>query len=242
MDFSSLFHESSKDLRGGGTVNIPANDSKWPIEWKTTYYKYYPRFKKIALPAAKPTGIFSELIEKRVTDRTFAKDALTIEKLSALLKYSCGITDDADGFSRRAHPSGGARYPLEVYPIIFNGCEGVPAGAYHYNVKKHALDTLAKRSFLKDDIATLSGYEWVQRSSMLLVITAVFWRSQMKYGERGYRYIMLEAGHVGQNVYLSSVALGLKCSGLGGTHDENIEKLLNLDGIGESLVYALAVG
>ena len=149
---------------------------------------------------------------------------------------------EESGFSRRAYPSGGARYPLEVYPIVFDGVEGIPAGVYHYNVKEHALDTIAARSFSNDDIAKLATYPWVQRSSALIVITAVFWRSQMKYGERGYRYVMLEAGHMGQNIYLSSTALGLKCSGLGGTWDANIESLLNVDGIDESLVYALVVG
>lgn len=243
IDFSGLFHQSSKDLRGGGTVNIPSDATKWPPEWSTIYYKTYPRFKKIILPAARPSADFFGLIHSRKTDRNFRKQALTLEKLSTLLKYSCGIASERGGSDlRRAHPSGGARFPLEIYPIIFNDFEGVPAGVYHYNVKEHALDTLLQRPFSKHDIAQLATYPWVQNSSALIVITSVFWRSQMKYGERGYRYILLEAGHIGQNIYLSSMALYLKCSGLGGTYDSNIESLLHIDGIDESLVYALVVG
>ncbi len=243
IDFSGFFHQSSKDLRGGGTVNIPPDETKWPVEWSTLYYKTYPRFKKIPLVESKPVADFFDLVKSRKTDRSFSKDALAPEKLSTLLKYSCGIIEsNSELYPRRAHPSGGARYPLEIYPIIFNDVEGIPAGSYHYNIKEHALDTLSQRPFSSTDIAELATYPWVQNSSALIVITAVFWRSQMKYGERGYRYILLEAGHIGQNVYLTSMGLDLKCSGLGGTRDENIEKLLNIDGIDESLVYALVVG
>lgn len=243
IDFSGLFHQSSKDLGGGGTVNIPQDTTKWPLEWSTVYFKTYPRFKKILLPASKPFADFFDLLMIRKTDRSFSKDALTLDKLSPLLKYSCGITHESTEYnSRRAYPSGGARYPLEIYPIIFNDVEGIHAGTYHYNVKEHALDTLSERPFSDNDIAQLVTYPWVQKSSALIIITAVFWRSQMKYGERGYRYIMLEAGHTGQNIYLTSMALGLKCSGLGGTRDLNIEKLLDIDGVDESLVYALVVG
>jgi SagB-type dehydrogenase family enzyme len=242
IDFSRLFHESSKDLRGGGTVNIPSNEAEWPEEWITTYYKTYPRFPKITLPESKPSADLFEAILNRKSDRSFSPQALTLDTLSAMLKYSCGITGSGDGWSRRANPSGGARYPLEIYPIIFNDIQGIRAGCYHYNIKEHALDTLSERAFSPNDIMKLATYPWVKEASALIVITAIFWRTQVKYGERGYRYAMLEAGHVGQNIYLTGTALGIKCSGLGGTLDTKIESLLELDGFAESLVYALVVG
>jgi SagB-type dehydrogenase family enzyme len=243
MDFSGLFHRSSKDLSGGGTVRIPQDETQWPEEWSTAYYKAYPRLAKIPLPATSPSSDFFEHIRTRHTDRRFRKDALTPERLSTLLKYSCGITHEyPDWNPRRAQPSGGARYPIEAYPVLFRDAGTIPAGVYHYNIKEHALDMLSERPFSNDDIAQLATYPWVEDASMLLILTAVFWRSQMKYGERGYRYVLLEAGHIGQNVYLTSMALGLKCCGLGGTRDENIEKILGVDGVDESLVYALVVG
>lgn len=208
------------------------------------YYKTYPRFAQVPLPAvATPSADFFDLVLSRKTDRAFSNDALTPEKLSTLLKFSCGITQPSSGGNpRRAYPSGGARYPLEVYPILFSPAGPISPGVYHYNIKEHALETLSERPFTRDDIARIATYPFVQHASALLVITAVFWRTHMKYGERGYRYILLEAGHIGQNIYLASAALGIRCTGLGGTHDEAVESLLAIDGAGESLVYGLVLG
>lgn len=143
---------------------------------------------------------------------------------------------------RRAQASGGARYPIEVYPLVLRSGEGLPAGLYHYNVKLHALETLWDKSFTKEELKDYFVYEWTADASVVFLMTAVFWRNQMKYGERGYRYVLIEAGHIGQNLYLVSEALGLKCCALGGTKDERVEELLDIDGVNESLVYAVAVG
>ena len=160
-----------------------------------------------------------------------------------ILKYSCGeIGPLGDGRHRRAQPSGGARFPIEVYPILFRSGEDLSAGLYHYNVKYHKLDVLWDREFGDKVINDIFIYPWVKDVALGLVMTSVFWRNQNKYGERGYRQILLEAGHIGQNVYLVSEALGLKCCALAGTRDENLEKLIDIDGITESVVYTLVIG
>lgn len=240
IDFSKLFHRSSKDSSGGGTVRIPQRREEWPAEWKTTYYKDYPRFQKIELADAKPRADFYKLIRRRKSNRDFSGVPVDHKALSTLLKYSCGITGKSGG--ARAQPSGGGRFPIETYPIVFRGSAEVPSGLYHYNVKQHALDVLWERYFSKDDIGALFSYPWVQDSSFAVVLTAIFNRNQMKYGERGYRYTMLEAGHIGQNIYLNATALGLKCCALGGTRDVNLEKLIDIDGETESVVYGLVLG
>ena len=98
------------------------------------------------------------------------------------------------------------------------------------------------REFSDEDMGQLFTYPWVKDAAIGFVMTAVFWRNRNKYGERGYRYVLHEAGHIGQNVYLVSEALGLKCCALGGTRDENLEKFIDIDGVTESVVYALALG
>jgi SagB-type dehydrogenase family enzyme len=242
MDFSALFHNSSKDHSAGGTNRVPADPALWPPAWTTTHYKEYPRFKKISLPDEVPQADFFDLIRGRKSQRDFTKTPVRKSDLGAILRYSCGITGSYEnGHARRAQPSGGARFPIEAYPIVFSGSEEVPAGLYHYNVRQHALEEMWQRPFSKKDIGELFIYPWAQDASWALVLTAVFSRTQDKYAERGYRYILLEAGHIGQNVYLSSQALGLKCCALG-TLDIALEKLIDIDGITESVVYGLALG
>jgi SagB-type dehydrogenase family enzyme len=241
IDFSKLFHQSSKDHTQGG-LYPPKDFSEWPEEWKKFYYKDYPRLQKITLPKTSLNADFYTLIKNRKSERDFSKNPATIEQLSTLLQYSCGITHNSKGMQSRAQPSGGARFPLEVYPIVFRDSSDVPSGLYHYNVREHALDSLWRRSFSEEEIGELFTYPWARSASFALVITGVFYRTQMKYGERGYRYILIEAGHIGQNVYLNAGALGLKCCALAGTQDQNLEKLLDIDGVSESVVYALALG
>lgn len=241
-DFSKIFHQSSKD-RSKSHPPIPEKYDDWPEEWKTTYYKAYPRLPKIELGDTPPRADFFQLIKKRQSRRNFTRQSITKRELSLVLKYSCGNVGPLDaGRSRRAQPSGGARFPIEVYPIVFHSGKDLPSGIYHYNVKDHALNVLWAREFSDEDIAELFIYSWVKDAAVGLVMTSVFWRNQNKYGERGYRYILFEAGHIGQNIYLVAEALGLKCCALGGTRDEALEKLIDIDGVTESTVYALAIG
>lgn len=241
-DFSFLFHRSSKDLSKGHPP-IAKDSNQWPKEWKTVYYKGYPRLPKIALPETEKQADFFELIRKRTSRRRMDGKPTTLEGLSLLLKYSCGNIKLAQSgkIMHRAQPSGGERYPIEMYVIVFQGKDDIKPGIYHYNVKEHALDVLWEKEFAPEEAAKIFTYAWAQQASCAFIMTSVFHRSQMKYGERGYRYVLIEAGHIGQNLYLVSEALGMKCCALGGTWDESIDKLLDIDGIGESVVYTVTV-
>ena len=243
-DFSALFHQSSKDHTKGHPP-ISSDPTTWPLPWKTVYYKAYPRLPKIILPPTTGSADLFATVSKRTSRRDFdAQATLTLAEVSRLLQYTCGTTElAADGKSmRRAQASGGARFPLEVYPLIVRGSAELASGLYHYNVKAHALDVLWERTFSDEAMDAMFTHAWTKQASMVLLVTANFQRNQMKYGERGYRYILIEAGHIGQNGYLIAEALGLKCCALGGTKDEAIERVLDIDGVGESLVYALALG
>lgn len=241
-DFSLLFHRSSKSLSKGHPP-ISEDSSEWPEEWRTTYYKAYHRMPSIPLVSLPPQADFFTLIKNRVSSRDFSSQPLSLQSLSVLMEYSCGNTQSmGEGRLRRAQPSGGARFPIEMYALVLKDGEGVSAGLYHYNVKQNALEVLLKREMMPEQVGALFTYDWVEDASCVFLMTAVFERNQMKYGERGYRYILIEAGHIGQNLYLAATALGIKCVGLGGTRDEALEKLLDIDGVQESIVYAIALG
>lgn len=239
--FSKIFHHLSATEQ---KVFLGARIEEIPIERKTTYYKEYPRLPFIAL-AGNHTGkndVFEAILERKST-RKFGEYALTKNDLAALLKYACGNTDILTGDRRRrAYPSAGARYPIEVYPIVFRGNTEVPAGVYHYSVRRHGLEALWAHEFALEEIKDFFIQPELAIAPVLIIMTAVFWRNQNKYQERGYRQILIESGHVGQNIYLVSQPLGLKCVALSGVVDRKIEELLDIDGVTESVVYAIAIG
>jgi len=156
---------------------------------------------------------------------------------------SCGITylnktlDD----SRRAYPSAGARYPLEVYPIILN-CDGIKKGLYHYSVKENYLELLLEENLSKLLIKTTGGEKWIESTAVVFIITGVLDRTRIKYGERGYRYSLIEAGHLGQNICLLATEVGLGSCPIGGFIDYEVNKLLDISLQKEVALYLIAVG
>lgn len=244
IDFSKVYHQSSKD-GSRGHFPILENSDNWPESWKIQEYKVYPRFPKIPLsdmPIQKLPANFFHLVSKRRSERDYgANQSLLIDEIAVLLRYSCGISE-RKVFPGRAQPSAGERFPIEMYIFVLVPGKNLPAGLYHYDVKSHRLDVLRQNVLTKEDIRRLFRFEWVEKASAVLVMTTVFGRNQIKYGDRGYRYILIEAGHIGQNISLVSLALDLKCCALGGTRDQDIEEFLDIDGINESVVYAFSIG
>ncbi|MDQ3943681.1 MAG: SagB/ThcOx family dehydrogenase, partial [Actinomycetota bacterium] len=174
--------------------------------------------------------------------REYAERPVSREELSRLLHYSAGLTDRRDPtFAFRAMPSSGALYPIEVYLVVFD-VAGVPPGAYHYEVSRHRLELLRAGDFRQDVFRAAVSQEMILRASLVLVLTGLFERVQWKYVDRSYRYLLLEAGHLGQNVYLSATALGLAPCGIGAYFDDDFNRLLGIDGRDEAVVYLLALG
>lgn len=190
-NFSHLFHQHTKRIH----KSIPRDSALWPDEWKITYYKTYPRLPKIKLLHQKKEFDLFKALEKRSSKREMSGGKIDLDELSLLLKYSCGImrkTPEGDG--RRTQPSGGARYPIETYCLIIKPGNGLKPGLFHYDIKNHQLDVLWQKEFNKDDLDKIATYEFVKDASLIIFLTAVFWRSQNKYGQKGYRFILQESG------------------------------------------------
>ena len=117
-------------------------------------------------------------------------------------------------------------------------------GLFHYNVENHQLEMLQQKEFKKENLKEIINPNSIKDFSLLVFLTAVFWRSQNKYGQRGYRFILLEAGHIEQNIHLISEALNLKFNALDDfiASDKKVEKFLRIDGVTESLIYSLGIG
>lgn len=174
-------------------------------------------------------------IKKRRTVRSFARDPLGLELLSQLLWAGQGITEDR-GF-KRAAPSGGALYPMDIYAVVGEGgVQGLQAGVYHYEPQGHAVVRLTGED-LRDALARAAlGQMWMAKAPLNLVITAEYVRICGKYGDRGIRYAVMEAGHVGQNIFLQAEAYGLGAGIVGAFRDHEVAEVLKLPRAHEPLL------
>ncbi|MDP8923175.1 MAG: SagB/ThcOx family dehydrogenase [Chloroflexota bacterium] len=207
-------------------------------------YKAFPGAPSVELPRVEaPAGApIEQVIARRRSVREYADRHVTLAELSRLLQDANGITDERDPtLAFRAAPSSGALYPVEVYPVIFS-VDGVAPGVYHYDVRAHRLTLLRPGDFREEMFQAAVAQEMLLRCDLVLVLTGLWPRVQWKYVERSYRYILLEAGHVGQNVYLAATALGLGPCGIGAFFDDQVNRLLGLDEREEQSVYLLALG
>jgi SagB-type dehydrogenase family enzyme len=182
----------------------------------------------ISLPAPRLEGEMSleEAILERRSRRDFRDSPLTLGEVSQILWAGQGITDAA---GLRAAPSAGALYPLDIYLVVGKqGVEGLGEGVYYYLPPSHSLEPTVQGD-VRQTLAWLSREQmFVAEAPLSLLITGEYERTTKKYGERGVRYVHMEAGHVAQNVYLQAESLGLGTVTMGAFQDEKLSEALNL--------------
>jgi len=191
----------------------------------------------IPLPKPSLNGKVSveKAIKERRTIRDFKDRLLSLTHLSQLLWAAQGITDPTIG--RRAAPSGGALYPLDIYVLIGeNGVEKMEAGVYHYLPKEHSVLPISKGDRRKEIASASLGQMWMAKAPIIFIITAEYKRITGKYGERGIRYALIEVGHVGQNLFLQAEALGLGAGIVGAFNDLEVSKVAGLPSKHEPLL------
>ena len=182
-----------------------------------------------------------EVVKRRKSIRLFRPHPVTIEQLSYILWATSGIQRVAAGYEFRSVPSAGALYPIETY-IIVNNVRGLNRGIYHYAIQKHLLEQLKEGDF-GDNIALAALGDTMCRDAAAVIIwAAIFMRTKWKYGQRAYRYIYLDAGHMGQNLALAATSLELGSCPIGAFYDDEINRILDVDGQEESAVYMSVIG
>lgn len=214
-----------------------------PESWTKTYFKTYPRLDYIKLNPRLKNNSLGNIMRKRCSVRKFTKTPISKEELEYLLYASSGlITSNNDiNKTRRPYPSAGARYPLEIYPLIFN-CIGFEKGLYHYNLKSNSLGSLFKKDLSSWLVKALGGEKWVKSVAVTFIITGVLDRTRIKYGDRGYRYALIETGHLAQNMMLLATELGLGSCAIGGYIDSKVDKLLDISIQKEFTLYLIVMG
>jgi len=233
-----LYHQETKYRRDA----MPRGGLNWahqPSPYKDFPYplKHFP----IRFPDQQGGKTLWEVIAQRRSIREFSHQSITFPELSQLIWATQGITSRAWGFDFRATPSAGALYPIETY-IVANRVEEIPPGIYHYNVKEAQLIFLKEGDFGPNLQDAGLGQEMLEEAACVFIWTAIVERSKWKYRERGYRYIYMDAGHIGQNLYLTATALNLGCCTVGAFFDEEVDRLIGVDGKEEISIYLGAVG
>jgi SagB-type dehydrogenase family enzyme len=216
----------------------------------------YPLQPRILLPEPIiPDSSFSEVVRGRRSRRTFQACPLALQELSALMFCALGETgrlttafeDDLPvEASLRSIPSGGALHPTRIFVVVLLQGDLAP-GVYHYDAPEHSLELV--KLLLDADIKVLFEafpiHPYVvdlTQASGICFVTTKFWRTRPKYGPRGYRYCLQEAGAACQNLSLTAVALGLAHVVLGGFYDDEVHAALEIDGVDHAVITAIAVG
>ncbi len=257
FSLAELYHENSKlrrtNSRQYGEFVSSVASVPYVIEKMAGAYKSYPTHLRIPLPSQfnrQPPGSYSleEIIERRRTIRQFSARPLALEQAAKLLHFSYGITGSVsiphvpeERQSFRAVPSAGALYPLEIYLIGWN-VEGLDPGIYHYHVPSNALESVEPGDFSDLVGECLISTEITKNASVLFVLTAIFQRTLFKYNERGYRFVLLEAGHLAQNMCLMATAMNLGLLPIGAFLDDELNRMIGVDGVNESAVYPILIG
>jgi SagB-type dehydrogenase family enzyme len=203
---------------------------------------------RVILPAPAPLDRpLGEVIAGRRSQREFACGPIAADVLAALLQAGYGITGslEPDGdrpvIPLRAAPSGGALYPLELYAALLR-VDDLEQALYHFDPLRSGLEVV-RTGVTATDLVPLSTYpEVVSSCAVVVFVAAIFGRTRFKYGLRGYRFALFEAGHVAQNILLAATALGLAAVPFGAFYDRRTDAFLGLDGVNESTLYTIALG
>lgn len=184
-----------------------------------------------------------DAILARRSRRAFSTEPLGLAELSKLLRLTYGVTGatEPSGSPGRAAPSAGGRYPLEIYPVV-RRVEGLAPGVYHYHPESHSLELVEARDAGAEMAQAFFHQPWVASAAVTVLFGAVFSRNVLKYKERGYRLILLDAGHAAENLALAATAMGLGSTGLGGFLDDALNAMVRLNGEDENVVFAVSVG
>jgi len=178
---------------------------------------------EIKLPEPNKSTPLSQLLLKRRSIRKYGRGSLKLEEISQILWATYGLVDK----NRRVVPSAGATYPIEVYVFVKN-VENLKPGIYKYDENRNTIVLVREGDFSKELASACLNQDWVYKAPVNIVLVAIYERTTSWYGERGFRYIYMEAGHAGQNIYLVSTELNLGTVAVGAFHDDDVKRIIGL--------------
>lgn len=196
------------------------------------------------VPLPEPAALNGELTDVLAARRSapsLGGGAVDLPTLAGVLQHSYGVVEQPDGQPRRATPSGGALYPLDIF-VLARRITGLDAGLYHFDPFRSGLAELGTVDFDTMDSLTLLP-EVSRDASAVLVFSASFWRSRFKYSQRALRFVFIEAGHLAQNILLLATGYGLRSRMFGGFIDDQLTAMLpGHNGVDDAPIYLVMLG
>ena len=196
----------------------------------------------INLPEPSTSGEMSvpQAIKDSASRRSYRNEGLSLDQLGQILWSAQGATRPEEG--KRAAPSAGATYPMELFVAVgHRGVEGLEAGIYRYDSESHSIEKTHGGDLRSQISSAALGQEFLSQAPISLLLAANYNRTTQHYGERGKRYVHMEVGHIGQNVYLQAEGMGLATVAVGAFRDDTVANIFGLPAPLEPL-YLMPVG
>lgn len=246
---AGLFHFTTKDM--APPPDLESAEQALRADYAATgspdRFKRYPTAATVALPPERRTGEFADVLLSRRTWRSFSNESISLDEVATLLGLTCRVqrTAQAVGLgpgNLATSPSSGARHPIEAYLLAVR-VDGLSPGLYHYATGEHLLERIKRGASRATIRRYIPGQWWYDDAAALLILSAVFPRSQWRYRfPRAYRSVLLEAGHTCQTFCLAATWLGLAPFCTARFADSLVESAVGADGITKSFVYGGGVG
>lgn len=250
-DLAEIFHENTKywpSTLAAATVNVLgflyAPDL---IDRTARGYNHLPLSPRVKLPRHEQTTLsFEAVMQGRCSTRSYVDAPLDLAALGGVLGLACGATrigetPTGQKLYFRSYPSGGGLYPIEIYLVALN-VTGLAPSVSHYNPRTHELELVREEFSPAQFRNALTVPTENEHAAAAIVLTSVLQRSTAKYGARGYRFALIEAGHCGQNICLAATAAHIQTCLCGGYFDDKVAVLCGADGVNEAVVSVLFLG
>jgi SagB-type dehydrogenase family enzyme len=234
------FLKNTKYERG----QLPGHSLDWAN--MPAQYKVYDSAPRISLPAPSIHGgpPIWDVVSRRRSVRAYTADSMSLQDLSQILWAIQGVREVVSGpnseFKLRTVPSAGGLYPIETY-LYVNRVEGLKKGIYHYVIDSHVLELINEGDYGDEIRAGALDQQIAKQAAVVFIWSAVVERSKWKYLQRAYRYIFLDAGHIAQNLALAAEALDYGSCQIGAIYDDELNELVGLDGVSETVIYLSSV-
>jgi len=226
--------------------NMPEPDQKKGVPQPPLQMPYDPNAPLFDLPDPKSCKLeqtdFLSIAESRETRRVFTEQKLTLAELSYLLWITQGVKQVTETKTRRMVPSAGSRHPFETF-LLINRVEDLAQGLYRYLALEHKLLLVDASADVNQRLTeACQNQKHVQTSAITFCWVTDFARTYWRYGERAFRYVLLDAGHVCQNLYLAAETIHCGVCAIAAFDDDRVNAVLGVDGVHQFAVYLAVLG